>query len=440
MAGGEYVLYWMQQSQRPWYNHALEYAIEEANKLSKPLVVAFGISQNYPGANLRHYQFMFEGLRYTKSEIEKRGARFVIQLKEPANLAIELAKKACILIGDKSYLRPGRSWREMVRQNVRCAYVEVESDIIVPVEAASVKEEFSAGTIRRKINRLLKEYLVEVAAQKIKVPSQKLKINEFDISDIDKALIKLKIDTSVKPVREFVGGQGQALARLRDFIENKLADYAEGRNDPNKDAISNMSPYLHFGQISALQIALEVMKVKGKNENKEAYLEELIVRRELAANFCYYNRNYDNYDSLPSWAKTTLEFHKKDKRSHTYSLEQLELGQTYDPYWNAAQLQMVITGKMHGYMRMYWGKKILEWTRRPEKAYEAAVYLNDKYNIDGRDFNGYAGIAWCFGKHDRAWANRWVFGKVRYMNDKGLERKFDAKAYAQKIELLKSIP
>ncbi len=195
-----------------------------------------------------------------------------------------------------------------------------------------------------------------------------------------------------------------------------------------------MSPYLHFGQISPLHIALEVLKTK--SPGKSAYLEELIIRRELAVNFVYYNREYDNLKCLPDWAYNTLMEHRKDKREYIYSLEEFENAETHDPYWNAAQLEMVHSGKMQGYMRMYWGKKILEWAQNPEKAYQIALKLNNRYELDGRDPNGYAGVAWCFGKHDRAWKEREIFGKVRYMNDHGLRRKFKMDSYVDVVNNL----
>ena len=436
---GAYVLYWMQQSQRARFNHALEYAVEQANAMAKPVVVVFGITQKYPNANVRHYKFMLEGLGKTAKDIERRGAKFVVKLIEPNEAAAQLAKKACMVVTDKSYLKPGRAWRTQAAKEIACRLVEVDTDMVVPMEEASDKEEFSAGTIRPKILRQLDAYLVAVRHAKIKVSANNLMLGPaFDIEDVDKALSKMKIDASAGPVEGFIGGADEAARHLGEFIEHRLGVYAQKRNDPNLNVLSNMSPYLHFGQISALEIALEVMGVKGCTEGKEAYLEELLVRREVAANFCYYNRDYDNYKSVPGWAKVTLEFHKKDKRPNLFTFEQLERGLTYDPYWNAAQWEMVYGGKMHGYMRMYWGKKIIEWTKRPEEAFDIAVRLNDKYELDGRDANGYTGVAWCFGKHDRAWANRAVFGKVRYMNDRGLERKFDAKAYVKKIERMKN--
>jgi deoxyribodipyrimidine photo-lyase len=230
---------------------------------------------------------------------------------------------------------------------------------------------------------------------------------------------------------------GDALSgqSLDAFIRDKLKHYNDLRNDPGTDYGSQMSPYLHFGQISPLEIALKVRRARGKAKDaKEAYLEELIVRRELSMNFVHYNPHYDAYQSLPDWAQKTLKAHEKDHRETIYSLEEFEHARTHDPYWNAAQTEMVDTGKMHNYMRMYWGKKILEWSKTPEKAYRTALSLNNKYELDGRDPNGFTGVAWCFGKHDRAWPERPIFGKIRYMNAAGLRRKFDIEAYVRRVE------
>ncbi|UCC22037.1 MAG: deoxyribodipyrimidine photolyase, partial [Planctomycetota bacterium] len=273
-----------------------------------------------------------------------------------------------------------------------------------------------------------------VKHRKPRLDSLGLRFRSFSVDNIDKAVSRLNIDRTVGKVVGLRGGAAEAKRHLNNFLKNKLANYPKLRNDPNADCTSNMSPYLHFGQISPLYIALEVIKTKGPA--KDAYLEELIVRRELSYNFVFYNNDYDKFKSLPPWVVRTLNFHRRDKRQYNYSLADFENARTHDPYWNTAQKQMLITGKMHGYMRMYWGKKILEWTKTPRQAFKIALYLNNKYELDGRDPNGFAGVAWCFGKHDRAWAERPVFGKVRYMNAAGLRRKFDPDQYVTKIDRL----
>jgi deoxyribodipyrimidine photo-lyase len=230
------------------------------------------------------------------------------------------------------------------------------------------------------------------------------------------------------------GGTKEAERYLDDFIDQKLDHFAELRNDPSLDTLSNMSPYLHFGQISPLYVALRISREA--SPGKEAYLEELIVRRELSMNYVFYNPQYDSFEGLPEWAKKTLSEHGNDGREYTYTLKDLEGEKTHDPYWNAAQKEMRVTGKMHGYMRMYWGKKILEWSRTPEEGFKNALFLNNKYELDGRDPSGFTGVAWCFGKHDRPWGERKIFGKVRYMNAAGLKRKFNVEGYLKKVDLL----
>jgi deoxyribodipyrimidine photo-lyase len=271
----------------------------------------------------------------------------------------------------------------------------------------------------------------------IKKDALGLRFRSVNLDDVKGIITRLKIDGSVTPVDSFRGGASQAEQHLEGFIATKLKDYAERRSDPSLNLGSHMSPYLHFGQISPLYIALKVRQARGQSKKaKDAYLEELVVRRELSMNFVQYNDTYDTFDALPQWAKDTLKAHQKDRREYVYNLEEWETARTHDPYWNAAQQEMVATGKMHNYMRMYWGKKILEWSKTPEEGYRIALYLNNKYELDGRDPNGFAGVAWCFGKHDRAWKERPVFGKVRYMNAAGLRRKFDIETYVRRVDSL----
>jgi deoxyribodipyrimidine photo-lyase len=428
----------MQAAQRAECNHALEYAIDRANELRLPVVVAFGLTADFPEANLRHYHFMLKGLRETQAALAKRGIRMVVRAESPTTCIPKLAKQAALLVVDEGYLSVQRHWRAEVAENVGCPAEEVETNLIVPVEEAAEKENFSAGTFRPRITKQLPAYLVPLKHRKPRISSLDLKLSGLNLTDIGKVTKTLKVDTAVGPVAGFKGGTSQAKRRLNAFIRHKLDGYDTQRNDPNLDGVSNLSPYLHFGQISPLYVALKVTGAAGKG--KDGFLEELIVRRELSFNFVYYNHQYDQYEALPPWALRTLNFHARDKREYTYSQEEFETAKTHDPYWNAAQNEMVRTGKMHGYMRMYWGKKILEWTESPQGGFRIALYLNNKYELDGRDPNGFTGVAWCFGKHDRAWAERPVFGKVRYMNANGLRRKFDADAYVRKIEQMEVGP
>ncbi len=427
---GDYVLYWMQASQRAECNHALEYAVREANVRKEPLVVYFGLTDNFPEANERHYYFMLEGLKEVMMSLRDRGIALVVRRCSPQDGVVEFSRKASIVICDCGYLKIQKKWRQYAAGHMDCPMLQVETDVVVPAETVSDKEEYSAATFRRKFNRILPSYLTPLEEQYAIIDSTQLAFESYDITDTSEAISGLNMDRSVKPVNSFHGGTGEAKKRLKDFIGSRLDSYRELKNDPNADGLSNLSPYLHFGQISPLYIALEVMRTK--SQSIDVFLEELLVRRELSMNFAHYNLRYDSFDGLPEWAKRTLSEHKSDSREYAYSLEELEKAKTHDPYWNAAQKEMVLTGKMHGYMRMYWGKKILEWTGDPEEAYKSALCLNNKYELDGRDPNCFAGVAWCFGKHDRPWGSRPVFGTVHYMSANGLKRKFDAERYSQK--------
>lgn len=435
---GRYIIYWMQASQRTHYNQALEMAIRMANKRSLPVLVYFELIDNFPEANLRHYYFMLEGLKEVLQNLNHLGIQLIINYppaKQYPDLA-ELSKEAVMVITDFGYLKFQRQWRKNVAGQLPCMMMQVESDVVIPVETASPKEEYTAGTFRPKINRLIHDYLKPMNMTTPKYSSLDFKIKSFAIDNIYESLNQLSLDSSVPPSPFYKGGTSQAEKLLNRFIKEKISQYATLSNDPSRDYLSRMSPYLHFGQISSLHIALRV-QAETPVEVYENYLEELIVRREVAINFVYYNPDYDQFKGLPEWAGNTLEEHKYDIRQYIYSLDELERALTHDPYWNAAQKEMVITGKMHGYMRMYWGKKILEWSPTPQEAFKRCLYLNNKYELDGRDPNGFTGVAWCFGKHDRAWKERPIFGKVRYMNDNGLKRKFDIDGYVKRINHLK---
>jgi deoxyribodipyrimidine photo-lyase len=432
---GAFVLYWMQQSQRTEYNHALEYAIQQANKIGQGVVVVFGLMDDYPEANLRHYTFMLEGLQETQAVLAKRGIKMVIQKGNPADVAISAGRKASLIVCDRGYLRHQRRWRQKVAQNAGCRVVQIESDVVVPLEVVSEKAEYAARTIRPKINKCLKDYLIEFKPTKIRKPSLKARLSGLDLSDIQAVAKKMSLDKSVLPASDFfTGGTSRAKQIFKIFLHRRFKHYVANRNQPQTDDVSHMSKYLHFGQISPLYLALQIQKTeKGFNVAREAYLEELIVRRELAINFVYYTADYDNYKCLPAWAQKTLAEHKKDKREYLYTRRQLENSRTHDEYWNAAMREMKFTGFMHNYMRMYWGKKILEWSKTPEQAFKTTLAINNKYFLDGRDASSYTGVAWVFGVHDRAWFERPIFGKIRYMAASGLERKCDIRAYVEKV-------
>ncbi len=432
---GSFVLYWMQQSQRAIFNHALEYAIGEANRLALPIVVGFGLTDAYPEANERHYAFMLEGLAEVAETLAERGIKCVVRRGSPDAVALTLAEEAALVVADRGYLRHQKAWRRRVADAAPCRMVRVEADVVVPVETVSHKHETMARTIRPKLQKLWNDSLQDLAQSKPDKSSLSLDLNgDVDIADPNEVLKTLKLDHSVKAVRNCRGGTSAAQQRLEYFLRNRLQGYEKTRNEPAARHTSRLSPYLHFGQIAPMEVALKVNRAKeGTPEDRAAFLEELIVQRELAANFVHFEPHYDSYQCLPDWAKQTLQAHRDDPREHHYTCAQLEAAETHDPYWNAAMTEMQLTGYMQGYMRMYWGKKILEWSNTPEYAFQTVLSLNNKYFLDGRDVNSFANVAWCFGLHDRPWQERPVFGKVRYMNANGLKRKFDIEAYVKQV-------
>lgn len=452
---GKFVLYWMQQSQREHWNHALEYAISRANDVNQPVIVVFGLTANYPEANLRHYVFLLQGLFDIMAALKARGIRMVIINGNPDDVIVESGRYASEIICDRGYTRIQKKWRTTVAQKSDCPVTQIESDVVVPLETVSEKAEYAARTIRPKIHKHLSRFIVPVKKKSVNKPSLSYDINKINLKEIladnrdpiniaecDRIIAKLNLDNSVLPVtRFFHGGFSHAEKKFKAFLNTSLKNYSQNSNQPQTDDISGMSPYLHFGQISPIYLAHMVREFQLPDTSdpsvKEDFLEELIVRRELAANFVHFTTDYDSYDCLPEWAQKTLKEHAADGREYIYTIDDLEQAKTHDNYWNAAMDEMKLTGFMHNYMRMYWGKKVLEWSPSPWSAYNTLMALNNKYFLDGRDANSYAGVAWIFGKHDRAWKEREVFGKVRYMNAAGLERKCDIKGYVQKINHLK---
>ena len=432
---GDYVQYWMQSSQRAEQNHALEYAVKRANDLGQRLLVVFGLTDDYPEANLRHYAFMLEGLEDAQEALARRGIKMVVRRGSPDEVAIDAAKDASLVVTDRGYLRPQRRWRERVAREAGCLVTQVESDVVVPVELASGKQEHAARTLRPKIGEYLQDFLVELTPTEVEKQSTNLPAEGLDLSNIGEVLDGMDLDRSVGALGHlYKGGTSEAKKLFRRFLKNRFDGYVEHRNQPQTDDVSHMSKYLHFGHISPIWLALEARQSKTSNDNIESFVEELVVRRELSMNFVFYNDDYDSFSNLPGWAKETLREHKDDEREHVYTRKQLENAQTHDEYWNAAMREMVYTGYMHNYMRMYWGKKILEWSNTPEHAYRTTLYLNNKYFLDGRDPNSYANVAWVFGQHDRGWTERQVFGKVRYMSAGGLKRKTKPDQYVEKVE------
>jgi deoxyribodipyrimidine photo-lyase len=341
-----------------------------------------------------------------------------------------------MVVCDRAYLRHQKQWRETLATEAACPVIQVEGDVVVPVDLVSRKSEHGARTIRPKIHRHRERFLTAWPEVPVNRTAALLHLDsDIDIAAGIGALAGLDIDHSVEPVRRFVGGAREARRRLAEFIEDRLDGYAVDRNEPADWRCSFLSPYLHFGQISPIEIALEIQQSdRGSREDRAAYLEELIVRRELSMNYVNFTPQYDAYSSVPAWARQSLAAHRDDRREHIYPQAQLEAAETHDPYWNAAMREMTYTGYMHNYMRMYWAKKIIEWTATPEQAFQITLDLNNKYFIDGRGGNAYANVAWCFGLHDRAWTERAIFGKVRSMTASGLKRKFDMERYVTAVE------
>jgi deoxyribodipyrimidine photo-lyase len=361
VAAGDYVLYWMQQSQRAAYNHALEYAIQQANAHDQPLLVAFGLMADYPEANLRHYTFMLEGLQETQEALARRGIKMVVQHGQPPDVALALSSRASLIVCDRGYLRHQKAWRRQVAEVARCRVVQVESDVVVPVGVVTDKAEYAARTFRPRLKKHLDDYLMPLRTTPLAQTSMALPVHGLDLQDLHGVLDTLDLDTSVEPVSPFFrGGLSQAKRHLRVFIKDSLSRYDSQRNQPHEDAVSYLSPYLHFGQISPLYIALRIHDSRARlGHDQEVYLEELLVRRELAMNYVHFNPDYDAFTSLPRWAQETLADHKADARDPVYTRQELEQAATHDPYWNAAMRQMKHMGYLHNHMRMYWGKKIL---------------------------------------------------------------------------------
>jgi deoxyribodipyrimidine photo-lyase len=435
-SSAHYVLYWMQAAQRTRVNPALEYALHRANELNQPLVVCFGLMDDFPEANLRHYTFLLQGLRDVHQALHARKILFLVRHGPAPQAALHYGKNASLIVCDRNYLRHHKAWRSEVARLAAREVIEVETEVVVPVEVVSDHHEYAARTIRPKIHRHLDTYLKPLAESPVKHSSLNLDLTgNIDVTHIDAALKKLKIDRTVAHSPRFVGGQSQAQLHLKSFLHDLLPAYSTDRNEPAQQRTSLMSGYLHFGHISPLDLALSVKNhIASPKNDRDVYLEELIVRRELSMNFCNYVSNYDSYECLPEWARKSLSEHRNDKREHLYTQAQLEHSKTHDPYWNAAQTEMTKTGFMHNYMRMYWGKKILEWSPSPQQAFETSLYLNNKYFLCGRDANSFANIAWIYGLHDRPWGpERKIFGLIRYMNAAGLERKFDIDKYVQRV-------
>lgn len=416
------VIYWMNRDMRMRDNWALLHAQNIALQQKQPLIVVYNLLTPFLGGADGMTAFKVAGLKELAEELKQKQIGFVVyEGKNSHRDVFTLAEKidATAVVTDMSPLRIQRKWVNEGREQLKCRFDLVDTHNSIPVWHTSEKQEYAAYTIRPKIHKKLHDWLLDI-------PSLKKHPHRYT-----KSLPKFSAQKLVVPY-DIIPGEKAAIKTLRAFIRTRLPGYAEKRNDPNEDALSGLSPYFHYGMLSPQRASFEVSASGAHQKDVDAFIEESVVRRELSDNYCWYNAKYDSFEGFPDWAKESLNTHRGDPREYIYTKRQFEKAETHDMLWNAAQTQMVKTGKMHGYMRMYWSKKILEWTTSPEEAQEIAIYLNDTYEIDGRDPNGYVGVAWSIGGvHDRAWPERPVFGKVRYMNFNGCKRKFDVEKYMQ---------
>lgn len=424
------VVYWMQRDQRAQDNWALLYAQEKAKKRGVQLVVIFNCDTAFDHVSVRQFDFMWRGLEETAAELKKKHIPFVLLEGQPEVTIPQFVKKYAVgeLVCDFNPLRFARHWRTRVAQNLSVRVTEVDAHNIVPCWVVSAKQEYAAYTFRPKIHRRLSEFLTDFPPLHSQATNGEVKPSKINWN---KFAQNLQINQKVRPIQWLIPGTQTAKIRAQAFIAQQLDQYDELRNNPNKEGISHMSPYLHFGQLSAQWLAYAVNNATDiSRAGRDGYLEELVVRRELSDNFCFYNPKYDKVVGASAWAQKTIAAHAGDAREHLYERQELEAARTHDELWNAMQIQMVNEGKMHGWCRMYWAKKILVWSANAQTAIDRALYLNDKYELDGNDPNGVVGVMWSIcGVHDRAWGERLVFGKIRYMNVSGAKRKFDVAAY-----------
>ena len=433
---GSCVIYWMQRAQRAWDNPALDVAVRVANELRKPLVVFFAPVPFYPGANQRHFAFLADGIPDIAQGLGRRRVGFVFRAY-PEHRLLQFCDQVrpAMVIGDENPLRQPEEWRRRVTSALRIPFWTVDADVVVPSRLLQ-KEHYGARTIRPRLLERLPEFLKPPENPSAHVPWAALPGLQSQTWETD-FTAHWTLDLTVGPVPGCRGGSKQGMRRLKQFVRTQLAGYPAARNHPETDGTSRLSPYLHFGHLGPQTVALAVNATKAPESAKQAFLEQLIVRRELAVNFVRFNPSYDSMECLEPWADGSFARHASDRRPFLYSARQLESAETHDPLWNAAQKQMVLTGWMHNYLRMYWAKKILEWSPSLASAYQRAIWLNDRYQLDGRDPNGYAGIAWALvGKHDRPWFDRPVFGQVRYMSLASTGRKFDSRGYIERVESL----
>jgi deoxyribodipyrimidine photo-lyase len=447
------------------HNEALEYAVQRANENDLPLVAVFGSTAGFPHANERHLAFMYRGLIELRETLEtSRGIQLLAYTPEgggePGEVIVAASAGAKEVVVDAGYTRPLRDWRRHVAKGVNRLVTEVECDVVVPLYGpggGAGRSEPAAATLRPKIlsrmpaltrhelqpTSLRRRVLTGAAAEALLLGGEGdvgmagfARVPLWDSVDacldaLDAAVLGAGVDRSVKPADGYhVGGEREALRKLDHFLATKLNDYARSRNDPSLRLQSHLSPHIHYGQISVVYVAHRARKVAAARpelrRSVDVFLDELVVRRELAINYCLNNSNYDAYEGVPDWARRTLADHAADPRLFVYTLEQFERCATHDALWNAAQRELVVSGKQHNYLRMYWAKKILEWSADPREAWRWAIHLNNKYSLDGRDPSSYTGVGWCWGLHDREFPESAVTGTVRRMSEAGMRSKFNA--------------
>ncbi len=436
---GTCVLYWMQRAQRGRQNAALNLAIALGNALNLPVVVAFGLTASYPGAERRHYRFLLEGLVDVAADLAGRGVALVVRLGAPDAVALQVAAQCrpALVVGDENPLRVGRRWRAQVAEGLRVPFHVVDADVIIP-SAEFPKPEYAARTLRPKVHRVLESYLKPLPDPDARVRWADDTAPRGEAVEVADLLDRLGVG-GASELPGYRGGRVEAEARLDRFVRERLATYATERNEPVPYGTSELSAHLHFGHINPITLALAAQESGEPDESVASFIEELVVRRELAINYVTHNPDYDRLEGCPNWARATLAKHADDPRPVSYSPAQLETGETGDPIWNAAQKEMLLTGRMHNYLRMYWAKKLLHWSPDAATAFDLAVRLNDRYEMDGRDPNGYVGVAWAIGGlHDRPWPERPIFGTIRYMSYDGIRRKIDADGYVAWVRSLEA--
>jgi deoxyribodipyrimidine photo-lyase len=414
------VLYWMGRDQRVADNWALLAAAQLAQQAKSELHVLFVMPAAFIGASARHYDFLIRGLEEVEQSLRAQGIAFHVRCGEPPREVVQFVNEFGIgaVVMDANPLRIVEQWKQQVSTQLEVACIEVDAHNVVPVWQASPKQEIGARTLRPKINAALPEFLEEFPQLTLARPSKSSAVDWQAVREYTRAV------AAIPPITWCEPGEAAAARELTAFITQRLPGYAMARNDVSRDGQSRLSPYLHFGQLSPQRVALAVQASDAPEEDKEAYLEELIIRRELSDNFTFYNPHYDSFAGAPAWALKSLAEHQSDARPVLYSYEQLEAAATHDPFWNAAQRQLIEQGKIHGYMRMFWAKQVLLWTPDAATAHAYVLRLNDTYSIDGNDPNGYVGVLWSVaGLHDRPWVTRPIFGAVRFMNKTGVMKR-----------------